>query len=159
MDSATSLLFATQDFDRVMSAMYALSALCMAAAALFTRRMTPAFDALETKKQNSGLLATLKLPTFHALLPPNVLRGFNTGVVGILATIGIYELGLSAAQTGFHCGRVCLYAPDAARAGGQAVSGVQRADAVHAADASGRAQFFCVCNGVCGAEVCVGHCG
>jgi len=53
----------------------------------------------KAERKDSGLLATLRLPAFRVLLLPNVMRGFNTGVVGMLATIGIHELGIHAAQS------------------------------------------------------------
>jgi len=53
----------------------------------------------KTEKKDSGLLSTLKLPAFRVLFLPNLMRGFNTGVVGMLATIGIHELGFHAAQS------------------------------------------------------------
>ena len=86
--------------DSVMGAMYALAAVCMAAASFFTGRMKP-IDSPQTasRGKDSGLLATIKLPAFRVLLLPNLMRGFNTGVLGMLATIAIHELGISAAQT------------------------------------------------------------
>lgn len=84
----------------VFFAMYLTAAVCMAAAALVTRSMKAvgAPDVSDRHKK-AGLLNTLKLPAFWALLTPNLMRGFNSGVVGMLATIGIHELKLTAAQS------------------------------------------------------------
>jgi len=100
VSSLTTFALARFAMDRVMSVMYALSALCMAAASLFTRRMKSVeMPAQTASKQDSGLLATIKLPAFRVLFLPNLMRGFNTGVLGMLATVAIHELGISAAQT------------------------------------------------------------
>lgn len=98
--SLTTFLLSKFLIDRVMSAMYALSALCMVCASLCTRSMRPVMLAQERQeRKDSGLLVTLKLPAFRVLFLPNLMRGFNTGVMGMLATIGIHELGLHAAQS------------------------------------------------------------
>lgn len=98
--SLTTFLLSRFHIDRVMSAMYALSAMCMVGASLCTRAMKPVMLVQEAaEKKDSGLLATLKLPAFRVLFLPNLMRGFNTGVIGMLATIGIHELGIHAAQS------------------------------------------------------------
>lgn len=100
VSSLTTFLLSKFAMHRVMGAMYALAALCMAAASFLTSRMRPVMmHSGGSVRGGSGLAATLRLPAFRVLLLPNLMRGFNTGVVGMLATIGIHELGLGAAQT------------------------------------------------------------
>lgn len=100
LSSLTTSLISLFDFDRVMAVMYIFSALAMAASAVISRRFRPICQPYtEEQRAHSGLIHTLKLPAFRILLLPNLMRGFNTGVFGMLATIGIHELGLNAAQS------------------------------------------------------------
>ena len=80
--------------------MYLMSAACMVTGMLVTRSMKAVNQPMtaETQKK-AGLLNTLKMPAFRILLAPTVMRGFNSGVIGMLATIGIHELNLTAAQS------------------------------------------------------------
>jgi hypothetical protein len=85
---------------KVFFGMYLLSAVCMVCGMLVTRSMKAVNQPMTAEKQKkAGLLNTLKMPAFRILLAPTVMRGFNSGVIGMLATIGIHELGLSAAQS------------------------------------------------------------
>lgn len=97
----TTGLISVFPFDRVIVAMYVFSAIALLAGAVMVWKMKPIRQVSEAEKEKkeSGLIPTLKLPAFWILLLPNLMRGFNTGVVGMLATIGIYELGMSAAQS------------------------------------------------------------
>ena len=45
-----------------------------------------------------GGLRVLRMPAFRALLGPNLMRGFNSGVVNMLVVIGMHELGLTVEQ-------------------------------------------------------------
>lgn len=84
----------------VFFAMYLLSTACMITGMLVTKSMRAvARPAEESTQKKAGLIHTLRMPAFWALLAPNLMRGFNSGVVGMLATVGMFELGLSAAQT------------------------------------------------------------
>ena len=96
----TTLLLYRFEVGPVFFAMYLLSAACMVTSALVTRSMrVVARPVEESTLKKAGLFNTLRMPAFWALLMPNLMRGFNSGVVGMLATVGMFELGLSAAQT------------------------------------------------------------
>ena len=96
----TTLLLYRFEVGPVFFAMYLLSAACMVCSTLVTKSMRAvAQPAEESQLKKAGLLNTLRMPMFWALLLPNLMRGFNSGVVGMLATVGMYELGLSAAQS------------------------------------------------------------
>ena len=88
------------DVGPVFFCMYLFAAACMAGSTLVTKSMkTVDRPIAEGSGKKTGLLSTLRMRAFWVLLLPNLMRGFNNGVVGMLATIGMFELGLSAAQS------------------------------------------------------------
>ena len=96
----TTMLLYWFDVGPVFFCMYLFAAACMACSTLVTKSMrTVDRPASEGTDKKTGLLSTLRMRAFWALLLPNLMRGFNNGVVGMMATIGIFELGLSAAQS------------------------------------------------------------
>lgn len=100
VSSLTTALLYRFAAGKVFFGMYLLSAACMAISMLVTRSMRAVNQPMtgETRKK-AGLLNTLRMPAFWLLLTPNLMRGFNSGVVGMLATVGIHELKLTAAQS------------------------------------------------------------
>lgn len=100
VSSLTTLLLYRFASGPVFFAMYLVAALCMVFSMLVTRSMKAVEQpAEESKLKKAGLMNTLKMPVFWALITPNLMRGFNNGMVGMLATVAIFELGLSAAQS------------------------------------------------------------
>ncbi len=96
----TTMLLYRFDVGPVFFGMYLFAAVCMVTGMLITRSMRAvAKPAEESTLKKAGLLNTLRMPAFWALIAPNMMRGFNNGVVGMLATIAMFELKLSAAQT------------------------------------------------------------
>ena len=96
----TTTLLYRFDVGPVFFGMYLFAAACMVTGMLVTRSMRAvAKPAEESTLKRAGLMNTLRMPAFWALIAPNLMRGFNSGVVGMLATIAMFELKLSAAQT------------------------------------------------------------
>jgi len=95
----TGLLYLFDD-GPVFFCMYLFAALCMAASTLVTKSMKTVDRPVSAEAgKGVGLLSTLRMRAFWFLLLPNLLRGVNNGVVGMLATVGMFELGLSAAES------------------------------------------------------------
>ena len=100
LSSATSSMASVFDFNRIMSVMYVFSACCMVAASILTSRLQAVFPQQAPRQdRRTGVGQALRLPAFRVLLAPNLMRGFNRGVIGMAATIGLYELGISAVQS------------------------------------------------------------
>lgn len=97
--TVTTWLTAVFDFNRVIAVMYVFSLLGLLAGAVVTAKCKPVFQPpKESSTQKVGLRAIFRLRAFWILLLPNLMRGFCSGVNGMLATIGIFELGLNASQ-------------------------------------------------------------
>ena len=101
VSTAATALLAACAVGKVMTGMYILGMGCFLlaffAARSFSPLPSPENNAL--RKQKGGLLATLRLPLFWVLLLPNFMRGINDGVIGMMAAICIYEMGISPAQS------------------------------------------------------------
>lgn len=100
VSTLTTYLISVFPFDRVMSFMFAIAALCVAGASFLISRYKPIAQPFKSSQANApGLLRVLKLPAFRILLIPNLMRGFNSGIVGMMTTIAIHELTLTASQS------------------------------------------------------------
>ena len=101
ISALAAFLIASLPMNPVMGSLYLLSLFSLAGAVYMTKRLRPIPFAPSdiSQKKHIGLLATLHLPMFWKLLLPNLMRGFNTGIIGMMATIGMHEMGLTAAQT------------------------------------------------------------
>lgn len=100
VSSLVTSLISAFDFNRIMSVMFVIAALCTVFASYQVSRYRPVSQPFtDAQRKTAGLLKTLKLPAFRILLLPNLMRGFNSGIVGMMTTIAIHELGLTASQS------------------------------------------------------------
>lgn len=99
VSGACMSLIARMGIARVSTGLYMASIACYLAGAALTMALKQCAHApAEQKEEKAGLLETLRLKSFRWLLAPNLLRGFNSGVIGMMAVIGMHELGMDETQ-------------------------------------------------------------
>ena len=94
------------DFVTVMNVAFGISAVLIGVASVMTLLQKSLIGESEYKENKSevksvSLIALLKNPVFTALIPANFLRGFSTGIIGVLATVALslgYTESLTAAM-------------------------------------------------------------